>query len=124
MLKTHFRAGTLALALFAAALVLFAAAPAAAETVRASWYGAKHEYLNKRTASGEPFNPAAMICAHRSLPFGARLRVAYRGRSVVVRVADRGPARRTGRSLDLSRAAADALGLTRAGVGVVSINRL
>ena len=76
----------------ALALGLMAVAPAAAaEHVRASWYGGGHERLNARTASGESFNPRALTCAHRSLPFGTRLRVTYRGRSIVVRVNDRGP---------------------------------
>lgn len=104
-------------------LALLSAAPAHAKQVRASYYGGG-EYLNRRTASGERFNPRSMICAHRSMPFGTRLRVTYRGRSVVVRVADRGPAAWTGRSLDLSRGAAAAIGLTRAGVGNVSLERL
>jgi rare lipoprotein A len=96
-----------------------------AGTALASWYGgAKGERLSRRTASGERFNPGALTCAHRSLPFGTRLRVGFRGRSVVVRVTDRGPAARTGRSLDLSRAAAAVLGLTRAGVGRVTIERI
>jgi rare lipoprotein A (peptidoglycan hydrolase) len=97
----------------------------AAGTVLASWYGgAKGEKLGRRTASGEIFRPNALTCAHRSLPFGARLRVGFRGRSVVVRVTDRGPTPRTGRSLDLSRGAAALLGLTRVGVGRVSIERM
>jgi rare lipoprotein A len=109
----------------ALALGLLAVAPAvAAEHVRASWYGGAGEKLNAHAADGSRFNPRAMTCAHRSLPFGTRLRVAWRGRSVVVRVSDRGPARKTGRALDLSRGAADALGLTRAGVGTVKIERL
>ena len=97
----------------------------AAGTVLASWYGgAKGERLALRTASGERFNPNALTAAHRSLPFGTRLRVGFRGRFVVVRVSDRGPAARTGRSLDLSRGAAALLGLTRVGVGRVSIERI
>ena len=97
----------------------------AAGTVLASWYGAaKGERLARRTASGEVFRPESLTAAHRSLPFGTRLRVSFRGRSVVVRIADRGPAARTGRSLDLSRAAAAVLGLTRVGVGRVSIERI
>ena len=109
----------------ALALGLLAVTPAlAAEHVRASWYGGGHERLNMHAADGSRFNPRALTCAHRSLPFGTRLRVTYRGRSVVVRVSDRGPARWTGRSIDLSRGAAQAIGLIRAGVGVVSIERL
>lgn len=97
---------------------LLCAAPLKAETVRASWYGGG-EYLSHHTASGERFNANAYTAAHRSLAFGTRLRVC-RARCVVVRVNDRGPFVR-GRSLDLSRAAARAIGLS--GVGLVSITR-
>lgn len=93
--------------------------------VRASFYGGgRAERLAARTASGERFDPRALTAAHRSLPFGTRLRVSYRGRSIVVRINDRGPAASTGRALDLSRGAAAALGLTPAGVGLVLIERL
>lgn len=105
------------LSVFASALLC--AAPAKAETVRASWYGGG-EYLSRHTASGERFNASAFTAAHRSLAFGTRLRVCHI-RCVVVRVNDRGPYAH-GRSLDLSRAAARAIGLS--GVGVVSITRL
>lgn len=81
---------------------------------RASWYGGG-ERLARRTASGEVFHPDALTCAHRSLPLGTRLLVSANGRSVMVRVNDRGPAKSTGRSLDLSRGAARALGILRAG---------
>ncbi len=79
-------------------------------TVHASYYG-HGERLSRHTASGEYFNPHGLTAAHRSLPFGTHLRVTYRGRSVVVRVNDRGPAKSTGRSLDLSYGAARALGM-------------
>lgn len=82
----------------------------------ASWYGG-----SQRTASGEWFHPSGFTAASRSLPFGTRLRVRYRGRTVVVRVNDRGPWVR-GRGLDLSRSAARAIGLH--GVGRVSWSRL
>lgn len=78
--------------------------------MRASWYGGG-ERLSRHTANGERFNPGGFTAAHRTLPFGTRLRVSYGGRSVVVRINDRGPARWTGRSLDLSRGAARALGM-------------
>lgn len=78
---------------------------------------------SKRTANGEHFNPHGLTAAHRSLPFNTRLRVTYRGRSVVVRINDRGPFIR-GRTIDLSRGAAQAIGLTGAGVGAVTIERL
>ena len=97
----------------------------AAGTVLASWYGgAKGERLARRTASGEVFRPESLTAAHRSLPFGTRLRVGFRGRSVVVRVNDRGPSSKTGRGIDLSRAAASAIGLTRVGVARVSLERI
>lgn len=79
----------------------------------ASFYGS-----GTRTASGARYNPAGMTCAHRSLPFGTRLRVTHAGRSVVVTVNDRGPFIR-GRVLDLSTGAARVVGLTSRGVGRV-----
>ena len=82
----------------------------------ASFYGNES---GRKTASGQRFNQSAMTCAHRSLPFGTRLRVTHGGRSVVVTVNDRGPFIR-GRVLDLSTAAARAIGLTAAGVGRVT----
>jgi rare lipoprotein A len=74
----------------------------------ASWYK-----MGYRTANGEHFNPDGHTCAHRYLPFGTRLLVRNKrtGRSVVVRVNDRGPFVR-GRVLDLSRGAARAIGMT------------
>jgi rare lipoprotein A len=82
----------------------------------ASYYGNES---GSRTASGQRFNQNAMTCAHRSLPFGTKLRVTHGGQSVVVTVNDRGPFIR-GRVLDLSTAAARAVGLTSAGVGRVT----
>jgi rare lipoprotein A len=73
----------------------------------ASYYGNES---GSKTASGERFNQNAMTCAHRSLPFGTKLRVSAGGRSVVVTVNDRGPFVR-GRVLDLSTGAARALGM-------------
>jgi rare lipoprotein A len=81
----------------------------------ASYYGNES---GSKTASGQRFNQNALTCAHRSLPFGTRLRVTHGDRSVVVIVNDRGPFVR-GRVLDLSTAAARAVGLTGAGVGRV-----
>jgi len=80
----------------------------------ASFYGNES---GSQTASGERFNENAMTCAHRSLPFGTKLRVTHGGRSVVVKVNDRGPFVR-GRVLDLSTAAARALGID--GIGSVT----
>lgn len=82
----------------------------------ASYYGSES---GSRTASGQRFNQNAMTCAHRTLPFGTKLRVTHRGNSVVVTVNDRGPFIR-GRVLDLSTGAARAIGLTGAGVGRVT----
>ncbi len=76
----------------------------------ASWYGPG--FHGRQTASGERFNQNALTAAHRSLPFGTRVRVtnARNGRSVVVRINDRGPHIR-GRIIDLSRKAAGVVGL-------------
>jgi rare lipoprotein A len=82
----------------------------------ASYYGNES---GSKTASGARFNQNAMTCAHRSLPFGTKLKVTHGGRSVVVTVNDRGPFIR-GRVLDLSTGAARAVGLTGAGVGRVT----
>lgn len=84
----------------------------------ASFYG--KELAGNQTASGEIFDPADHTCAHRTLPFGTRLKVTYprKGTSTEVRVNDRGP-QKPERILDLSRAAADDLGLTADGVGPV-----
>ena len=73
----------------------------------ASYYGNES---GSKTASGQRFNQNAMTCAHRSLPFGTKLKVSAGGRSVVVTVNDRGPFIR-GRVLDLSKGAARALGM-------------
>jgi rare lipoprotein A len=81
----------------------------------ASFYGNES---GSKTASGQRFNQSAMTCAHRSLPFGTKLKVTHGDRSVVVTVNDRGPFVR-GRVLDLSTAAARAVGITGAGVGRV-----
>lgn len=100
--------------LLVAAVLTGLAAPAAARPQQcgsASWYA-----LTSTTASGERMNPEAMTAAHRSLPFGSRLRVTNmrNGNSVVVRINDRGPFIK-GRVLDLSKAAARQLGFIRAG---------
>jgi len=81
----------------------------------ASYYGNES---GSRTASGQRMNASAMTCAHRSLPFGTKLRVSHGDRSVIVTVNDRGPFVR-GRVLDLSTGAARAIGLIGAGVGRV-----
>lgn len=82
---------------------------------QATYYGAKSH--GRKTASGETFNKDAMVCAHRTLPFGTRVKVTNKknGKSVVVRVIDRGPFGK-GRVIDLSPAAARQLDMLRAGV--------
>ena len=87
----------------------------------ASWYGPG--FQGKRTANGERFNTHALTAAHRSLPFGSRVQVTNErtGRSVVVRINDRGPFV-GGRVIDLSKAAAQAVGIS--GVGKVKLARL
>ena len=91
-------------------------APDAASRARPRIYGNES---GSKTASGQRFNQNAMTAAHRSLPFGTKLRVTHRGQSVVVTINDRGPFIR-GRVLDLSKGAARAIGLTGAGVGHVT----
>lgn len=85
----------------------------------ASWYGPG--FNGRKTASGERFNQNAMTCAHKHYRFGTRLRVSFRGRAIVCRVNDRGPYAR-GRIIDLSKAAARALGM--GGTGRVNIEVL
>jgi rare lipoprotein A len=84
----------------------------------ASWYGEK--FQGRRTASGERFDMHGFTAAHPSLPFGTRLTVRNpaNGREVAVRVNDRGPLNGS-RIIDLSRAAAQAIGLLEAGVATV-----
>jgi rare lipoprotein A len=87
----------------------------------ASWYGGK-TVRGHKTASGEPFNEEALTAAHPSLPFFSWVRVINlaNGRSVVVKINDRN-AVYTGRVIDLTRKAADLLGLRSTGIGMVAI---
>ena len=89
----------------------------------ASWYGPG--FHGRQTANGERYNMYELTAAHRSLPFGTRLKVVNEtnGRSVVVRVNDRGPFAHR-RIIDLAKGPAQALGLTSSGVGYVSLHRL
>jgi rare lipoprotein A len=124
---------------FAASLVIIAAAPAMAGAPRghcatpvvvwekapscsrgiASWYG--RELRGHRTASGERFNPKELTAAHPTLPFQTRLKVTNprNGRTVTVRVNDRGPG--NGRAIDLSEAAARELGIHDRGFALVEM---
>ncbi len=83
--------------------------------------GIASEYSGGRTANGEHMNPGALTAAHRSLPFGTRVTVTnhHNGRSVVVRINDRGPFVH-GRVIDLSPAAAHAIGMN--GLAPVSLS--
>jgi len=89
----------------------------------ASYYG--REFKGRRTASGERFDPKALTAAHRTLEFGTRVRVTNleNGRSVVVRINDRGPFKRD-RIIDVSRAAAQKLGFVRDGTAPVRLEIL
>lgn len=115
-----------ALLIFAAFLLwlftpVYAAPRCAGQAGIASWYGPG--FHGRPTASGERFNQGAMTAAHRTLPFGARVRVTLlgSGKAVVVRITDRGPFVR-GRVIDLSKGAARRLGLP--GVGRVCVERV
>jgi len=89
----------------------------------ASYYG--HRFAGRPTASGEIFDPALLTAAHRTLPFGSLVRVTNprNGRSVVVRINDRGPFHGK-RVIDLSRAAAEEIGLVQRGHGRVEMELL
>ena len=93
------------------------------QTGTASYYGARHH--GKRTASGEPFDQHGLTAAHRQLPFGTRVLVTNlsNNKSVVVRINDRGPHTR-GRLIDLSRQAAEQLGMLRSGTAKVRVQGL
>ena len=92
------------------------------KAVRASYQGSGQE--GHLTASGEPYNPDALTAASRTLPIGSSVMVSNpaTGRSVKVRINDRGPYVR-GRSLDLSKRAAEEIGMTRKGVARVKVKR-
>ena len=89
-------------------------------SVLTSWYGPG--FHGNLTANGERYNQNGLTAAHKTLPFGTKLKVCYK-RCAVVRVNDRGPFIH-GRELDLSKGAADSIGLTGTGVGRVKVTRL
>ena len=117
----QFMTRSLSSATAALATLLSFAAPAQAipQCGSASWYA-----LRSRTASGEMMNPSAMTAAHRSLPFGTKVRVTNKrnGKAVIVRINDRGPFIK-GRIIDLSEAAARELGFVRAGHTKICLDR-
>ena len=94
---------------------------AATQCGGASWYN----FAGRKTASGERMNPNAMTAAHRNLRFGTKVRVTNRknGRSIIVRINDRGPFIK-GRVIDLSKAAASRLGYLRRGHTSVCIQKV
>lgn len=98
-------------------------ADARAETGIASFYG--DEFKGRRMASGERYDPTALVAAHRTLPFGTRVRVTNlaNGNDVVVTVRDRGPFV-SGRIVDVSRRAAEQLEFVRQGTTRVKLEPL
>lgn len=98
-------------------LLLPPPAEAAEQCGRASWYA-----MTSRTASGEQANPNILAAAHRTLPFGTKVRVENlkNGRAVIVRINDRGPFV-GGRIIDVTRAAAEQLGFRSAGHAPVRV---
>lgn len=106
---------------FAAAFCCALASPSFAESGKASFYGGKHH--GRKMANGKIFNQWSDSCAHKSLPFGTRVRVTWAGRAVDCVVRDRGPFIR-GRIIDLSVAGARDLGMASRGVVPVTIRVL
>jgi rare lipoprotein A len=102
--------------LLASLLVLVVQVVAQADPMVATYYANK--YAGKPTASGQPYDPYGFTAAHPSLPFGTKLSVSYGGKSVIVTINDRLPYE-SASDLDLSWAAANALGLLEVGTAVV-----
>lgn len=100
--------------------VALAQAPVQDYEGRASWYGPG--FAGRRTANGEIFDPSQLTAAHKTLPFGTQVRVTNlnNGRSILVRINDRGPFK-PGRIIDLSRAAAEQIGMIGSGTAPVQL---
>lgn len=117
----------LAILIPAVSLARETGAPSAAnpQVGLASWHSPSQSSGRDRTASGRPWANQEMIAAHRSLPFGSRIRVVNlrNGRNVVVQITDRGPYAR-GRIIDLSQRAAVTLDLISVGCGRVRLEKL
>ena len=115
--KARVQAFGFGLAAIAALSLQSGEAEAGSQCGKASWYG-----MGSRTASGERMNGNAFAAAHRTLPFGTRVRVDNlgNGRSVVVRINDRGPFV-GGRVIDVTRSAAESLGMIHSGVARVKV---
>ncbi len=108
--------------ILALAAFLLASPVVAKECMQASWYGTES---GNRTATGDYFDGSSLTAAMPSRKYlGHRSRVTFKGRSVVVRINDIGPHKRTGRGIDLSRAAAAQIDLIVPGHGKVCIERL
>jgi rare lipoprotein A len=104
-------------------LVLAPLVAFSADEGKASYYA--DSLAGNPTASGEPYDPSALTAAHRTLEFGTKIKVTYpkTGKSVIVEINDRGPYV-DDRIIDLSRAAAEAIGLIDDGVGTVTLEVL
>jgi rare lipoprotein A len=111
---------TKAVRMFAAVSLCFLVAGSVHAAPMVGW--ASYYKHGKRTANGEAFNPQGLTAAHRTLPFGTKVRVVNirNGKSVIVRINDRGPFIEN-RIIDLSLGAASAVGLVKSGVGQVKI---
>lgn len=94
----------------------------ATQTGKASWYGTE---AGSQTASGERYNPSGLTAAHRTLPFGTKVRLTSikTGKTVTVRINDRGPFHRR-RIIDVSAGAAEAIGIKNAGIGEIRMDIL
>jgi rare lipoprotein A len=106
----------LLIVLLASLLVMAVQVVAQANSMVSTYYANK--YAGKPTASGQPYDPNGLTAAHPSLPFGTKLSVSYGGKNVIVTVNDRIPYE-SDSDLDLSWAAAQALGLTELGSAIV-----
>jgi len=111
------------IAILALAIWGFVSLCAQTQTGKASYYAKK--FNGARTASGERLHPDSMTCAHRTYPFGTKLKVTnvVTGKEIIVRVNDRGPYIR-GRIIDLSRSAAQELGIIRQGIAMVKVEEV
>lgn len=105
----------------AMAIAALLAVTTAAQAQVASIYGGSDGLCGRRTASGERFNCRAMTAAHRRFAFGTHVRVCHKG-CVTVRINDRGPWAR-GKAIDLSPAAARAIGLHQTGHVTMSVEQ-
>lgn len=103
-----------------ALLLVMSTSATAGSSMLTSWYGPG--FHGRLTANGEVYDQMGLTAAHKTLPFGTRLRVCYQG-CTNVRINDRGPFIGA-RELDLSRGAAEAIGLTHPGVDHVSVTYL